>query len=99
MLMTPGQRLPGYIKKLRPDGKVDVELQRSGSGGREMLAENILALLKEKGGFLPLTDKSPQDEIQDLFQVSKRAYKRAVGGLYKQRLITIEEDGIRLVGS
>ena len=93
----PGQHLPGYIKKLRPDGKVDLELQRSGTGGREHLSDNILALLKKRGGFLPVTDKSPPEEIQDLFQVSKRAYKRAVGGLYKERLITIEDDGIRLV--
>ena len=95
--VASGQRLTGYIKKLRPDGKIDVELQRSGTGGREHLAENIMALLKEQGGFLPVTDKSPPEEIQELFQVSKRAYKRAVGGLYKQRLISIDEDGIRLV--
>ena len=95
--LEEGQAISGYIKNLRPDGKIDVELQRSGSGGREGLADNILAQLREAGGFLPFTDKSPPEEIYQRFQVSKKVYKRTVGGLYKRRLITIGDDGIRLV--
>lgn len=94
--VEPGQAVTGYIKQVRPDGKIDVELQRSGAGGRRELPDTILACLAEAGGFLRLTDKSPPEEIYERFQVSKRAYKEAVGRLYKKRLITIEPEGIRL---
>ncbi|HKJ89827.1 MAG TPA: S1-like domain-containing RNA-binding protein [Oceanipulchritudo sp.] len=96
--LEPGQSVTGYIKNLRADGKIDVELQRTGSagGGREALAGMILDALRAEGGFLALTDASPPEEIKGRFKVSKRAYKRAVGGLYKSRLITIEKTGIRL---
>ena len=94
--VAEGDQITGYIKQIRPDGKIDVELQKSGAYGREALAEKILALVKEKDGFLPITDKSPPEEVYQLFGASKKAYKRAVGGLYKQRLITIEETGLRL---
>ncbi|MFO7725882.1 MAG: S1-like domain-containing RNA-binding protein [Oceanipulchritudo sp.] len=96
--LQPGQAVRGYIKNLRPDGKIDVELQRTGTagGGREALAGMILKALQAEGGFLPLTDASPPGEIQARFKVSKRAYKRAIGGLYKSRLITMEKTGIRL---
>lgn len=92
-----GQALTGYIKEIRPDGKIDVELQKSGTYGREALAEKILAQLKENNGFLPVTDQSPPEEIYERFNASKKAYKRAVGGLYKQRLVALEADGIRLL--
>lgn len=92
-----GQSIKGFIKLVRPDGKIDAELQRSGGNTRDELAELILKDLKEAGGFLPLTDKTPPEVINDRYKVSKRAYKRAVGGLYKQRLITVDEDGLRLV--
>lgn len=91
-----GQEVKGYIKQIRPDGKIDVELQKSGLSAREQLADDILTQLKEAGGFLPLTDKSPPEEIYRRFKASKRAYKQAVGGLYKKRLLTIGEDGLRL---
>lgn len=92
-----GQHLKGFIKEIRTDGKIDVELQKSGTYGREALSEQILAQLIAHGGFLPVTDKSPPDEIYAQFNASKKAYKRAVGGLYKKRLIALEENGIRLL--
>lgn len=94
-----GEALTGYIKDVRPDGKIDVELQKSGTYGREALAELILSQLKENKGYLPVTDRSPPEEIYERFKASKKAYKRAVGGLYKQRLIELEERGIRLIAS
>jgi predicted RNA-binding protein (virulence factor B family) len=92
-----GQELRGYIKLVRPDGKIDVELQRSGTEKREVLEDLILDELSGAGGFLPLTDKTPPEEIYDKYHASKRAFKRAIGGLYKKRLIAIEDQGIRLV--
>jgi len=94
--IEPGQKMKGFIKNLRPDGKIDAELQKSGEHGDTALSDRILAQIKSEGGFLPLTDKSPPENIYKLFKVSKRAYKKAVGGLYKRRMITIEEDGLRL---
>lgn len=94
--LEEGQSIKGYIKLIRPDGKIDVQLQKPGDGDRKDLSERILERLKSEGGFLSVTDKSPPETIQDLFQCSKKAYKRAVGNLYKQRLLTIGEDGIRL---
>jgi predicted RNA-binding protein (virulence factor B family) len=91
-----GQAIQGFIKQMRPDGKIDVELQKSGLSARESLTEAILSQLKEAGGFLPITDKSPPEEIYRRFKASKRAYKQAVGGLYKKRLVTIDDDGLRL---
>jgi len=92
-----GQHLPGYIKKIRPeDGKIDLALQPLGHKGSVDLGEKILERLREEGGFLPLTEKTPPEKIYDLFGVSKKKYKMALGGLYKKRLIVIEDNGIRL---
>ena len=96
--ITPGLRLKGFIKEVRSDGKIDAELQKSGSHGREALAEQILAELAAHDGFLPLGDSTPPEEIYARFRVSKKAFKRALGGLYRQRRITLGPSGIRLVG-
>lgn len=90
-------QLTGYIKKVRDDGKIDLILQPFGSLGADDLGQKILDLLKEKGGFLALTDKTPPETIYELFGVSKKKYKMALGGIYKKKLITIEPDGIKLV--
>lgn len=90
-------QITGYIKKVRDDGKIDLILQPFGSKGAGDLGQKILDILKEKNGFLPLTDKSPPEVIYNLFGVSKKKYKMALGGIYKKKLITIEENGIRLV--
>ncbi|PIQ26908.1 GntR family transcriptional regulator [bacterium (Candidatus Blackallbacteria) CG17_big_fil_post_rev_8_21_14_2_50_48_46] len=94
-----GQKAKGYIKKLRDDGKIDVALEKPGySPDRiEELARRIYQRIQLFDGFLPLTDKSPPEVIQDEFQVSKKNFKQAVGKLYKERRILIEEKGLRAV--
>nr|BFD67588.1 S1-like domain-containing RNA-binding protein [Bdellovibrio sp. HAGR004] len=94
-----GQKLQGYIKNVRDDGKIDLTLQQqTGYKAAAGIAEKILQVLKERGGFLPINDKTDAEVIYDLFGVSKKKYKMALGGLYKQRLVTISDDGLRLVG-
>lgn len=91
-----GQRMKGYIKTVREDGKVDVALRKVGQDRIQDLTSRILEKLKEEDGFLPLHDKSPADIIMRVFGESKKGFKSAIGQLYKQGLITIEERGIRL---
>lgn len=90
-----GDQIVGYIKKVRDDGKVDLMSQPRGTHGTTDLGRVILRKLEEADGFLPLTDKSPPEEIYDLFGVSKKKFKMAIGRLYKHRDITIDSDGIR----
>ncbi len=92
-----GQRIQGFIKKLRPDGKIDLCLQKQGYSVADESSGKILQALKDKGGFIPVTDKSSPDTIYGMFGVSKKNYKKAIGALYKKRLITIGKDGIQLV--
>lgn len=93
-----GDRLKGYIKKTRPDGKIDVTLQRPGYRSIEPNAREILTALELKGGFLSLSDKSSPEEIQQQLHMSKKSFKRALGNLYKQRMVDIKENGIYLKG-
>jgi uncharacterized protein len=93
-----GEKLKGFIKLVRPDGKLDLALTRSGhKAAKDEIAPKILELLKAEGGYLPINDKTSAEEIHELFGVSKKKFKIALGGLYKQRLIKVEDDGIRLV--
>jgi hypothetical protein len=94
-----GQFVSGFIKKIRPDGKIDLSLQRSGFGAAGDIAPQIMALLDEKGGFLAINDKTPAEEIYKLFGVSKKKYKMALGALYRERLISVSDDGIRKVSN
>ena len=91
-----GDRLTGYIDMVREDGKVDVMLQPTGWRMTKETADIILDYMESHGGTCPLTDKSPAEDIYQQFQVSKKSYKKAIGDLYKRRLITIEDDCIRL---
>lgn len=91
-----GQRIKGYIKKLRANQKIDLSLQAIGYSKVDSLSKRILERLQDNQGFLPVTDRSPPEQINALFSSSKKAYKMAVGKLYKQRLIIIEANGIRL---
>lgn len=95
--LSAGQKLKGFIKKLRQDGKIDVTLHKPGYGKVRDLSEVILSELRKHNGFIGITDKTPAQEIYDMFGVSKKTYKKAVGGLFKRRLVTIEASGIRLV--
>ena len=92
-----GDRVDAYITKIRPDGKIDIALQPSGRQHTEDFAEQLLHYLQYRGGRCRLGDKSSAEEIKEQFGVSKKTYKRAIGDLYKRRLITITEDGIELV--
>ncbi|WP_218972283.1 CvfB family protein [Labilibaculum filiforme] len=87
-----------YIKKIRPDGKIDVCLQKQGYENKiPDSGEQILSQLKKEDGFLPLNDKSSPEDIYHLLNMSKKNFKKAIGLLYKQKLITIEDSGIFLV--
>ncbi len=89
-----GQRLKGFIKKVRTDNKVDVALQPIGASMLEPTADLIYRKLVENGGFLSLHDKSSPEEIKDVLHLSKKAFKKGIGGLYKAQKILIKEDGI-----
>ena len=91
-----GDRMKGYIEAVRADGKIDVMLQPTGWRMTKETADVLLDYLETHQGVCRLTDKSPAEDIYQAFQVSKKSYKKAVGDLYKRRLITIEEDCIRL---
>lgn len=92
-----GTKTKAFIKKLRPDGKIDLSLQRIGHQAADDIAPLILQKLKDNKGYLEINDKTSAELIYDLFGVSKKKYKMALGSLYKQRLITVSDDGIRLV--
>ena len=92
-----GQQLKGYIKKIRDDEKLDVSLQPIGFKQTIVSYEiKLLKILKENDGFLPLTDKSDPEKIKYQLGMSKKAFKNAVGGLFRQKLIIISEEGIKL---
>ena len=95
--LKDGERVKGFVKKVREDGKMDISLRRPGYGEIEELSEKILARLEEAGGFIAVTDKSSPQQISDLFGASKKSYKKAVGALYRKRLIIMDEKGIKLV--
>ncbi|AXY42813.1 S1-like domain-containing RNA-binding protein [Halomonas sp. JS92-SW72] len=91
-----GQRLTGYVKRLREDGRLDLSLLPPGAARLDVVGETVLKALRASGGYLPLGDKSDAAEIKARLGVSKNAFKQAIGRLYKQRLITLSPTGIRL---
>lgn len=91
-----GERLRGFVKKIRDDGKIDVTLRRGGVQEAMADREAILAALKAHDGFLPLTDKSPPETIAALLRLSKKSFKKGIGGLYKEGRIDMTSEGIRL---
>ena len=95
--ISVGDRLKGIVKKVRPDNKLDISLNQIGYRNIEPNAEHILNELHDNGGFLPVHDKSDPEVIKDILQMSKKSFKKAIGSLYRERQITIEEDGIRLI--
>lgn len=95
--LEKGERLKGYIKEVREDEKIDVSLVPLGYQKVEGIAGTILESLKAQGGYIPVHDKSEPDVIYALFRCSKKAFKQAIGALYKQKLISLETEGIRLV--
>lgn len=94
--LSYGKTVRGFIKFVREDGKIDIVLKKMGRDSIHELADRILTGLKANHGFLPLHDKSSSQDIQRTFGDSKKSFKSAIGLLYKQGKITIENDGIRL---
>ncbi len=95
--LTLGSSLPGYIRSVREDGKIDLGLDPTGIQRLPALAQQILTTLTAAGGSLPYGDDSPPEDIRDFFAMSKKAFKQALGTLYRQRLVSIDPDGISLV--
>ena len=93
-----GMELKGYLKRIREDGKLDVTLRRTGAEGVADAREVILRVFAANGGTLPLHDKSSPAAIQQTLGMSKKSFKKAVGGLYKDGLVTLTDEGIRLTG-
>jgi predicted RNA-binding protein (virulence factor B family) len=91
-----GERLSGYVKKIRDDGKVDVTLRKGGALEAAKDRDIVLDALAAHNGFLPLTDKSSPEAVAELLRLSKKSFKKAVGGLYKEGIVSILPDGIRL---
>ena len=92
-----GMRERGFIKEVRADGKISLSLQEVGQQAAVSLADQIMARLREHDGVLHLNDKSPPEKISAMFGVSKGNFKKAIGGLYKQGRIVIQDDRIELV--
>lgn len=92
-----GDRMDAYIKKVRPDGKIDVVIQPEGYKSIEPNAEYIYNELKAAGGFLPFHDKTDSEEIKNQLGISKKLFKKAIGTLFKDKKIVIKEDGIELL--
>ncbi|WP_339340133.1 S1-like domain-containing RNA-binding protein [uncultured Oceanicoccus sp.] len=95
--LKKGERVKGYIKRVREDKKLDITLTQPGYEKISAVAEQIIAVLKEHDGYLMITDKSTPETIRSVFRISKKVYKKAIGALYKQRRIAIEDNGIRLL--
>lgn len=95
--LKPGERRKGWIKKVRVEGKIDLTLQPTGYGHILDTKDVITKALRENGGKIALGDKSTPEEIYNRFQISKSAFKKAIGGLYKERIITISDTEIKIV--
>ncbi len=91
-----GQRITGYIKNVRPDGAIDLMLQKRGEGVKLELSQRIMQHLRDNGGQSDLTDKSSSEDIYACYQASKGSYKKAIGQLYKEKKILLTKDKITL---
>ena len=92
-----GDRRIGYIKKVREDEKIDLSLEKPGFKKIDDTAELVLSRLTNSNGYLALNDKTDPETIYKVLGISKKSFKMTIGVLYKQRLITLEKDGIRIV--
>ncbi len=92
-----GDKIYGYVKKIREDARIDVTLQQPGYANVDVQAQKILDVLKENDNFLALTDKSNPEIIKDVLGMSKKTFKKSIGLLYRQRIINIDEKGVHLI--
>ena len=97
--LTRGEVRDGWIKALRADHKLNVALTAPGYAKIDSIAQGVLDVLKRRGGFLPLTDKSQPEAIYESLGISKKVFKQTIGSLYKSRRIAIEPEGIRLIAA
>jgi predicted RNA-binding protein (virulence factor B family) len=95
--LSSGMKIKGYIQRMREDGKIDLTLNPDRGARVTTLSTKILESLDQNQGYLPLNDKSAPEEIRDTFGVSKKDFKQTIGTLYKERKISIDADGIRLI--
>lgn len=99
--LSYAQELRGFVKKVRSDNKIDLQLTDPSivrHKSADPIQDEIVARLKKAEGFLPINDKTPAEDIYKWFGVSRKKFKIALGGLYKKRMITVDDDGIRLTG-
>lgn len=94
--LRAGEEIKGYIKTVREDGKIDVVLEKPGYERIEPASQKLLDILKANGGYLPLHDKSDPQDIKHRLEMSKKTFKKALGALYKAKLVTIADNGIHL---
>ena len=94
--LEPGMKLTAYVKQVREDGKLDMSLHNGGAKKIDSFVDTLYDYIKNHNGYIPFHDKSDAEEIYTTFGVSKKVFKKAVGDLYKKRLIVLEENGIRL---
>jgi uncharacterized protein len=92
--LQPGDQTKGYLKLIREDGKLDLRLQKIGYDSIPEQAQIIMRYLDDNNGFASLTDNSSPEEISQRLQMSKKVFKKAIGGLYKSRMIRISDEGI-----
>jgi predicted RNA-binding protein (virulence factor B family) len=92
-----GQEIKGFIKKVREDKKIDLCLYKPGYEKIDDLSKKIVQIIEKEGGYISLTDKSSPQIVYQWFGVSKKTFKKAIGALYKKRIISVEADGIQLI--
>jgi hypothetical protein len=95
--LSPGQKITGYVNKVRDDEKIDLLLEKPGYEKVDAISQKILDELKQNRGFMAVSDNTSPEMINALFGISKKNFKKAIGSLYKKRMITFDSDGIRLV--
>ncbi len=96
--LSPGNRIKGYVQKVRDDDKIDLLAEKPGYGKIDPISEMLLSTLKDNNGFLALSDDSSPEAIQSVLGISKKNFKKAAGNLYKRKLIEFRSDGIKLAG-
>ena len=94
--ISVGDQMKGFVKKIRPENRLDISLERIGVERFDPLNERILSALRENNGFLPLHDDSTPEAIYEGLEMSKRNFKKSIGNLYKKGKINFEDNGIRL---
>lgn len=94
--LSVGDRLKAYVKKIREDNKLDISLQPIGVAAIEPSAQIILDYIHDRGGFMELNDKSSPEAIKEALQMSKKTFKKALGSLYKNKLVNLKSEGVYL---